>query len=248
VARAAKRLNYVPNQLARSLSLGQTNLIGLVTPPIVIMTPQGHALSRIEMLARGDGKRLVHLNYDRSEGSTLLNTVLEQHWRGMLLFPNTPREETAELARSLRKYGVPMVVMGGTGLEDADCVNVDAAYGIHLLVRHAHERGLRRAAVLGYSGEVGSLSTSPKFHTLEADLSNCGMDLASVASYEEMHSHGPRLYRVAYEAFDGALRQGLKADWVIGANDVIAVAAMNCLCARGYRVPEDIAVSGYDDT
>ena len=247
VQRVAERLNYVPNHHAQSLSSGRTNLVGLVTPPIILMTPQEDALGRLEMLARADGKRLVRVDYDRDECSTLLNIALEQHWQGMFLFPNAPDAEIAKLARALNEFEIPLVT-AGCGPLDVDGVMRDLAHGIRLLLDHAHAQGMRRVCIITWVGEAQDLPHSEKFKSLEADLRYRGMELVAAIGYEDLVSHGPAVYRTAYEAFESALERGLDVDLVIGANDVIAIAAMNCLLNHGRRVPDDVAVSGYDDT
>jgi DNA-binding LacI/PurR family transcriptional regulator len=176
-----------------------------------------------------------------------LNIALEQHWQGMLLFPNAPDTEIAKLARSLREFEISLVVLG-QGPLDTDSVRLDVAHGIRLLLDHAHEQGMRRICVFGWAGEMQDLARSPKFKSVEADLRYRGMELVAAVGYEELVSHGPALYHTAYRAFEEALGRGLEADLVIGANDVIAIAAMNCLLNHGRRVPDDVAVSGYDDT
>jgi len=248
VERAAKRSNYVPNQHARSLSMGQTNLVALATPPIAEMTPQEEALGRLETLARADGMKLVRVNYERTEIPSLLNSALEQHWRGMLLFPHAPDEEINSLVGQLKEFGIPVVAFNGSQPSEADVVKLDASYGMRLLVDHAHEQGFQRICILGYEGEMNDLPHSLKFHSIERALRHWGMELVAKVGYTERPSHGFPLYETAYEAFDRALAEGLKVDLVMGANDVIALAAMNCLFNRGLRVPDDVAVCGYDDT
>jgi len=248
VERAAKRHNYVPNHHARSLSMGQTNIVALATAPIAEMTPMEDALARIEALARADGMRLVRVNYQRSESGMLLNSALEQHWRGMMLFPNAPEEETRQLCVQLKGLGIPVVSFNDPHPSVADVVMLDQAHGVRLLVDHAHECGRRRVCVLGYAPELNDLPNSAKFRSLERTLQQWGMELVAKVGYPDSLSHGYPLYQAAYAAFDRALAGGLKVDMVLAANDVIALAAMNCLFNRGLRVPEDVAVSGYDDT
>ena len=247
VLRAARKLDYIPNEMARSLSLGRTNLIGFITPPIMRTTPHYPSVKRLEELAKADGKRLVHLSYERNEWEMLSTMVLEQHLQGVLLVPDTPWEITAKIAKTLTGYGIPLVVLEAPEWEGLDCVTFDRAGGVRLLLDHGREKGRQNVAVVGVAKDYHQLTNSPKYNSLESELRARDMHLAEVVCFTTKVALGTELYRAAHDAMTAALGNGFSADFVMGANDVIAAAAMNCLFAQGYRVPEDVIVTGYDN-
>lgn len=247
VLRAARKLNYIPNEMARSLSLGRTNLIGFVTPPIMRTTPHYPSVNRLESLAKTDGKRLVHLSYEQAEWETLPTMVLEQHLEGVLLVPDTPWEITTKIAKTLSNLGIPLVVVEAPAWDGLDCVSFDRAYGVRLLLDHGREKGRQKVAVIGMAKDYNHLTDSPKYRSLESELNTRGMELTEVICFQTEAALGTELYRAAYNAMTTALGNSFSADFLMGTNDVIATAAMNSLFAHGYRVPEDIIVTGYDN-
>ena len=247
VTRVAEKLRYVPNHFARSLVLGRTDVIGLVTPPILTMTPRDDAMSRIEALAAADGKRIMHLGYDRTECATLASIARQHRWDGLLLFPISRDMANGDLARVLDDFGIPIVVLETAIPGCVDSVTYDRSYGVRLLLDHAAKLGKRRVAVVGLTTEMQNLAGSPKYCHLSDDLKVREMGLAFTVSFESEILHGLPLFRAARKAADRAFENGCDADLVMGSNDTVAVAVMNSLLDRGYRVPEEIAVTGYDD-
>ena len=118
-------------------------------------------------------------------------------------------------------------------------VGSDNAGGAFRAVTHLLETGRRRIVFLGettapemrqrYEGYVRALEGGPRGtaepHVVPAHLTP----------------------DAAYEAVRAALREGRRFDAVFAATDVIAISAMRAITASGLRVPQDVAVAGYDD-
>ena len=251
VTRLAKKLNYVPDHSARSLVLGKTGLIGLVTAPLYEMTPREEALSRLETLARANGKRIVHLSYTHTEVEKVASVAREQRWEGMLLFADALPAAVPESVTFLRDFGMPVILLDGWIMDGPDSVMdsvmYDRGYGVRLLLDHAAKLGRRRIGLISGSAEIENDTESGKYYRLFDELKARRMELVFTVSYDCGIRHGAHLFNAARKAVDRGLANGCDADFVMGANDVIAVAAMNSLLDHGYRVPEDIAVTGYDD-
>lgn len=248
VLRAAEQLNYVPNQLARALAQGRTNVIGLVTPPIMQITSEGATAGRVEALARAAGMGVVHFRYGPAESQLVREIAVKHQWDGVLIFPNAPADVTGALAEALTADGIPTIVIGPAHWRiNVDYVSFDREYGVRLLLDHALAQGLRRVALLAAAREVRNLERSVKYDSLEADLRARGMDLAASIPVNLEAQRGPALYRASRDAVADALAGGLQADLLMAANDTVAAGALNALQDRGVRVPEDMAVSGYDD-
>ncbi len=247
VLRAARKLNYVPNLQARSLALGRTNLIGLVTPPVTVMAPHLTGVARIESLIHAENRRLIHFRYEAGESDKVVEIALEQHWDGALIFPNAPEDVTRKLIATLAKYGIPSVVLSPPNWAGLDYVTFDRAHGVRLILDHAAQRGVRTVAVMAATEEIAVLANSPKYCFLEIELQRRGMELAGLIGVAKSVELGPELYVAACDAMNTPQARALRPDLLMAANDTMAVAAINCLIDRGLRVPQDVAVTGFDD-
>jgi DNA-binding LacI/PurR family transcriptional regulator len=144
--------------------------------------------------------------------------------------------------RQLVRQGTPFVRWGAV-LPDEPGVSVgcDNVHGGVLAGRHLVECGRRRVAFLGDAS-----SHYPEFldrfrgcsRALEA--AGLALDRSLQFDAESSEDHG-------HAAAEALLHSGRPFDAVFAASDLIAIGAMRALAARGLRIPEDVAVVGFDD-
>ena len=144
--------------------------------------------------------------------------------------------------RTLVEQGTPFVRWGAV-LPDEPGVSVgcDNVRGGFVAGRHLVECGRKRVAFLGDAS-----SHYPEFldryrgcaQALEA--AGLAMDPALQFDAESSEEHG-------HQAAEALLHRGLPFDAVFAASDLIAIGAMRALAAHGLRIPEDVAVVGFDD-
>ena len=241
VMSAIAELGYVRNDAARQLRAGRSRCIGLIV--LDVGNPFFAEVARgAEARAAEEGMTVLLGSSDerRDRESAYLDLFQEQRVNGVLVTPAT--DDLAPLAR-LREAGVPVVLVdretaGGEYLS----VSVDDIEGGQLAVSHLLELGRRRIAFIG-----GPLATRQVADRLEgARRAVAAVDGASLEVIET-----PALTvlqgRAAGEALvarDGADRP----DAVFAANDLLAVGLLQGLSLMGdLRVPDDIALIGYDD-
>lgn len=134
----------------------------------------------------------------------------------------------------------PLVVWGGKINHQSYCtVGSDNIGGVRLATEHLLKLGRRKIVFLGdtkvpemrlrYRGYVDALGHGPSGTAEKRNIPT--------------HMTGDK----AYDAVRNALDKGEKFDAIIGATDVIAISAIRAIAAAGLRVPDDIAVVGYDD-
>lgn len=247
VQRVARRLNYVPNASARSLVLGRSDVIALVTPPLDAETPPDRAAVHVEALVRAEGKRLIHITHDDTGCESLVRTALEQQWTAMVMIPYVQPHVVTEMAQLLRASGVHVVTVLNVA-PGVDGVGYDRAHGIRLLLDHARSAGVRSVALVGVEPTPGALLRhDAKFRTIETDLRARDMTPSGCISLPLGQPRGPGLYQLAYERTARAWADGLRAEYFLGANDTIAVGVLHALIDAGVRVPGDAIVSGYDN-
>jgi diguanylate cyclase (GGDEF)-like protein len=158
---------------------------------------------------------------------------------GLVFISPLRTAERREYVRKLRESGFPVVFVGGGDGEPA--VIPDAAPGIREALEHLRAHGHRSVAfVSGDPMDVGdSHARLAAFRQLRAEL---GLD-----DSEELLAPGLHTEQGGYHAMRALLAVGRPFTAVLASNDTSAIGAMRALAEAGRRVPEDVAVVGFDD-
>ncbi|WP_243076490.1 LacI family DNA-binding transcriptional regulator [Microbacterium sp. SS28] len=241
VMQAIAELGYVRNDAARQLRAGRSRCIGLVV--LDVGNPFFAEVARgAEARAAEDGMTVLLGSSDERadrEGA-YLDLFQEQRVNGVLVTPAS--DDLAPLAR-LRESGVPIVLVDReTPDGEYLSVSVDDIEGGQLAVSHLLSLGRRRIAFVG-----GPLATRQVADRLEG--ARRAVDAAEGATLEIVET--PALTVLQGRAAGEALVARLAAerpDAVFAANDLLAVGLLQGLSLMAdVRVPDDIALIGYDD-
>jgi DNA-binding LacI/PurR family transcriptional regulator len=241
VNHAILTLDYAPHAAARTLAGRRTDTIGLLLPEIsgAFYSPLIHG---IESGAREAGfDLLIHTSADEFREHGRIQMPLDEHnTDGLLVFTN--RLTDAELARFYGR-GFPLVLLyrSAPAALDIPVVTLENKAGARSLVEHlivAH--GRRRIAFLaGPAGnedscwrEAGYLEAL-RAHGIEDDPA-----LHEVGAFDDKQGQA---------ATERLLRQGAPFDAVFAGDDEAAMGCIQALTQAGTRVPEDVAVVGFDD-
>jgi len=248
VQAAIERLGFVRNDAARQLRAGRSRSIGLIVldsaNPFFAEVARGAEERAAE---HGISVLLGSSDQDRGRENTYLDLFREQRVNGVLL---TPQSLDAARAETLIDAGLPVVLLdaefegGGLPGGGIPSVAVDDVEGGHLAVAHLLGRGRRRIAFVGQSsirqvadrleGARRALAEAPA--ALGAELEVIEVDALTVLQGRDA---GEAIARRAPED---------RPDAVFCANDLLAVGVLQGAAILGsVRVPEEIALVGYDD-
>jgi DNA-binding LacI/PurR family transcriptional regulator len=144
----------------------------------------------------------------------------------------------------LADYGsVPLVLLGERGLRVADHVGIDNRAAAAEVTQHLLDTGRRRIAVIGAQpppfGDTARLRLQGFRDAMAA--AEVPVDESLVVPAQEWRRHA------GAEAVRSLLSGPNRPDAVFCLNDLLALGAMSALAAAGIRVPEDMAVAGFDD-
>lgn len=243
IIEAAEQLGYVPNETARSLATGRTGVLGLVLPYSGAFTDQNpfctHVMRGV-FHAAVDKKLNLMLYTAFQEGQAVDPTQISNRVDGMVIVL-PPRDSI--LVRHCRTNGVPAVAVVAHPGGGVAVVNSDDFRGGYLGTKHLLDIGHRRIALLG---GVAKVSTSaPRREGYLAALREAGIEPSP-----ELELEGGFDTRLGHASMLRLL--DLPADRrptaVFALNDLCADGAMSAIWESGLRVPDDIAVVGYDDT
>jgi DNA-binding LacI/PurR family transcriptional regulator len=142
------------------------------------------------------------------------------------------------------EVGYPLVLLGERALHgDVHHVAMSNVAGARAVTEHLLARGRRRIAVVGSYDERGAGAGSLRTQGFLDALAAAGVEhdpARTGAALEWTRETGA-------EAMRRILDAGVEIDAVFGLNDVLALGAMRVLYERGRRVPDDVAVAGFDD-
>jgi DNA-binding LacI/PurR family transcriptional regulator len=241
VRRAIDELGYVPNHAARTLVTQRTDLIALVLPETtarVFSDDQffpGLVNGVSQVLEKADKQLVLMLAGSAASHARIERSIAARHVDGVLL---ASLHGADPLPAALSRIGIPVVCnerpLGSTSLP---YVGVDNVGGAVAAVGHLLAAGRTRiATIAGPQDMIGGIDR--------------------LAGYREALSGSPRRSIVAvgdftldsgYTAMSQLLADDPALDAVFAASDLMADGALKALRAAGRRVPDDVAVVGFDD-
>ncbi|MEU6809855.1 LacI family DNA-binding transcriptional regulator [Streptomyces sp. NPDC046831] len=243
VQRAIEELGYVPNLAARSLAGRRADAVALVmTEPdwrqfaepffSEIVSSLGDALSGTGMqlmltLVRSDAERQRFLEYAR--GGRVDGVLL------MSVHAGDPLPDMLAEAR------LPTVLLGRrSGDEYVSYVDVDNVGGARSAISHLLERGRRAIATI--TGPADMYVTQCRLRGYQEALA-----LAGLKGEQTLVAEGDFTTESGRRAMAALLRRHPEIDGVLAASDTTAAGALETLHSAGRRVPDDVAVIGFDD-
>ena len=242
VLRAIEELNYRPNTAARSLRKGRSGLIGLAIPELGIPYFSELAGLIIDAAAEQSWTVLVDQTNGLAERELLVSEGIRSHLLDGLIF-NPLAMDADQLAR--RRDDTPLVLLGERVFDGpADHVAIDNVAAARDATAHLVALGRRRIAAIGDQRHV------PTGRTAHLRLAGYRQALTAAGlPYDE------ELVLPAddYHRYDGAGAMGRllelaePPDAVLCFADLLALGALRTLLAAGYRVPDDVALVGFDD-
>ena len=245
VHEAIEQLGYVRNDAARQLRVGRSASIGLVV--LDVRNPFFTDIARgAEDAAADAGLSVILGNSDEdvAREAAYLDLFEQQRAAGVLISPYG--DISARLHR-LRERGIPAVLVDRYSADATfSSVSVDDVAGGRLAVEHLIAQGRRRIAFVGGPLDIRQVSDRLE-GARQAVAVNPDVMLEVIEtealSVIEGRAAGQRI--VARPGADGTARP----DAVFAANDLIAMGVLQALMMQGVgiRVPDEIALIGYDD-
>jgi LacI family transcriptional regulator len=239
VLQAAEALGYVPNQQARSLRGGRSNLIGVLVP-----TLSNSYISEIvrgieEELAKSDYNLILYTTH-RHQGkeSIFVATIMNGGADGLLLV--VPMISIPYLD-ALRQSDFPYVLIDQLDqTKQSFVVNATNWQGAYEATQYLIELGHRQ---IGFIAGLRKLSsTNKRLEGFQAALSDHGIELCT-----EYITQGDFLQSGGYTAAQKLLALEEPPTAIFASNDLSALGAMEAIRDKGLHIPKDISVIGFDD-
>lgn len=243
VLEAARSLGYVPAAAGRTLASGRTRTLGLVICHAEHLQVDAFipgALYGLNEVSQKYGFRvIVEAVEDPAKPDAYLELAQAKQVDGLVVL--NPRRGDKGLVK-LSAENFPLVVIGASELPHAHTVSTDDnSVPAKRLTEHLIKLGHTRIAHISYGG-LEYQGTDERYRGYRQALTEAGLP------------YDPALLRTGnYSASSGFVAMTSLLDAranftaLFASNDTVALGAMAALRGRGLRIPEDVAVVGYDD-
>lgn len=236
---AIKEIGYTRNALARGLNTQKTGTIGLIISDIT--NPFHAEVARgVEDLASDFDSNVILCNTDGrpKKEAAYIDLLVEKRVDGIIFTSVKAGESDMSNLRSKR---IPFVFAGRTLPDvEADSVVVDNVLGGFQAATHLVRLGHQRIAYLAGPSHVSA--SMDRYEGYCQALRRAGME-----QDPQLVVEGDFKQEGGYRAMSALLDRTLGVTAVFAANDYMAMGALEAIYERGLRVPEDIAVVGFDD-
>ena len=241
VEKAVAELGYRPNLSARSMRGGRSGIIALAVPELGV--PYFAELAQSVIRAADQAGFIVLI--DQTEGRLDRERLVSQGIRsqlidGLIFSPLALRGDDLDA----RADGIPMVLLGErVGAAAVDHVIIDNVEAARQAVGHLVAQGRTRIAAVGAQYSTVGETARLRLAGYQQALADAGLPFQSelVAETRSFHRHD------GAAAMTRLLDAGSVPDAVFAFNDLTAIGVLRACYDRGLRVPEDVAVIGFDD-
>ncbi len=242
VLEAARSLNYHPDVAGRKLASGKSNTIGLVlrqNPEQVFADAfLLQVVLGVEAAAAGQGFHVLLKPVEPADQHGFARLIHENYVDGLLV--SGPREDDNEIIR-LHQQGVPIMLMGQLPGTDLPFVDINAIAGAAIAVQHLVGQGHRKIAMITNAPLTYTSAQQRRDGYLQA-LKEAGLELNHAFLQEGNYTPAS-----GFAAMSKLLELTSRPTAVFVASDVVAMGAIQAMKRASLRVPDDVAVVGFDD-
>ena len=236
---AVKKLDYRPNVLAKRLSMGKAEVIGLVAPEIANpFFAELAAAVEEEAAKRGYGVYLTSTRGDRSREVDALSRLSDQYVDGLIMITNQPDDGT--LSAMLAQHENVVLLDEDVAGVSVPRVFVENASGTFMATEHLIANGHRDIVVVSGPEDLFTVGERLAGHR-EA------LDAHGICYRPERALFGAYSRDFGYEAAFRVARMTPRPTAVLACSDYIAIGMLQGFRELGLGVPEDISLVGFDD-
>jgi DNA-binding LacI/PurR family transcriptional regulator len=236
VKAVAQALGYTPNALARSLITRQSQSVGVVITDYTLRNSPNVLYALSDALCRVQ-KRLILFAIEDDEAShAMLDSALEYPLDGLISCANM---RTQDVNRFINHH-IPVLFFNRRSTnKNVDCVATDQVGGGRHMAECLIKSGYRTFMCLG--GPAHAPVSRERMRGFNQTLRRAGLAAPEILATDFSYDQGRAV-------FLDAIKAGTRPDCVFCANDQLAFGVIDaCRYDLGLKVPQDIAVAGFDD-
>jgi len=240
VQQAVDTLGYHPSRAARRLRANSSDILGLIIPDIE--NPLFQSLVRgVEDTAYAQQMNVVLCNTDDipDKQKVYLRLMQAEQAAGVIVVPTHPDDRA--VLEPVREAGMPIILLDREVANfEVDTVKVDNVHGAYVATRHLILLGYKRIAVI-----AGTQNLTPGHERLRGcyhALKDMG-----VAIDESLVKIGNFKIESGYDLTHELMKAAHPPDAIFVSNNLMTLGALRALHELSVRIPEDVALVGFDD-
>jgi LacI family transcriptional regulator len=242
VLEAARLLDYHPNAAGRKLVSGKSRTLGLVLCQSAQQVSADALLPRVllgfEQAAIQQGYQVLLKPVEPNDSLGYTKLVNENLVDGILL--SGPRHDDQEIVR-LHDDGFPVMLMGQLPGSHIPFVDIDASAGAETATTHLIERGHQRIAIIT-NAPLSFTSAHQRLEGFARAITGVGFGVDPALIQEGNYTPAS-----GFEAMTRLLSVSPRPTAVFVASDVVAMGVIRAIRCADLRIPQDIALVGFDD-
>ncbi len=238
VLRIVQELNYVPNALARNLSLNRTDTIGAILP-WVASGFYSELLRGVDDVARAAGYHIIlGICHDREQGPELaLKYIREQRTDGLIILDPVLDEPILD---EIRRQNVPFVLIDRTvPSQHVNTIMIDDFNGARNMTRHLIEEGYQN--ILFITGDLQSYDARERLRGYQEAIEESQLAQKKELVIESNFTREDVVPKIAKY-----VEKNLLPDAIFCSNDEMALGVYRYLLENDYKIPDDVALAGFD--
>ena len=240
---AAERLGYVPDLTAASLASDRSNLVALLiddfaNPHKLVM------MERLTRVLRREGWDILLVNtLDRDDTGRALLSASRRRVDAVILIGIQFDDEVLETALQARRFRKLIIFARSSRNPSTISIAVDDVHAMTEIAKYVQERGYRRPMFL-----AGPRTNSAHLLRKETFVDYWCKNFGVIPPTIDVDAYDPAQAFAAIESRFSRLTRGAYPDILVCENDALAIGATDAIRHRfGLRVPQDIAITGFDD-
>jgi LacI family transcriptional regulator len=238
VKKAASELRYIPNVLGRSLSMRRTDSIGLLLPDLF-----GEFFSEVirgcdQTAQKNSFHLLVSSSHNNRQEIEAALRMMRGRVDGLIIM--SPHIDASTLNENLPRT-LPVVLLNCHVDGNAfDSINIDNRGGVCQMVKHLLSHGHTRIGIL--KGTEHNIDAAERLRGYRDAIAE-----GSAVVSPDLEVPGEFSEASGYDAARTLLSRNPRPTAIVASNDSMAIGALSAIRESGLRVPEDIALVGFDD-
>jgi len=241
IRKAIETLDYRPSPLAASMRTRKTNTIAFVIPSLTnLYYVDMHTYMHKECKERGYILNLYTTEYDDKALVQYLNDIPTRQYDGVIISHLDEEHVTGVLNEVQEK--IPLVLItADPNKTQFTHVFIDAMDGIFKATNHLIELGKKRIAFAG-GGESSHISSKEKYKGFKLAMERANLAIEPGYVFTGMKNH----FHTGFMAARQFITQPVVPDAIVCSTDDVAMGCIKYLLMNGYRVPDDVAVIGFN--
>lgn len=241
VLEVIKETGYVPNPVARSLVTKRSQIIGVIVPDISDFFI-GELLSGIEEVGKiYDYDILLCNSYgSQDQEERYIDLLRSKQVAGMIYVTWKINDEVKQ---KIDAFNIPTVYLSKNAKDyDVYSVGIDHTAAAYDAVKYLLGRNVSKIAFMRSAIEE-NITESQKYKGFEKAMKEAGKEIDS-----ELLKQGDSSSESGYKLMTEIIESGNLPEGVFATNDEMAIGIINAILDKGYKVPEDVSVIGFNDS